>query len=79
MEAAAPAGRFDRFYRAIPLASAFLWLVVLYGWQTRGHVTPWLFTDELKLTQISRSIEETGHAALHWFGLPGVGGQELPH
>ncbi len=62
MEAAVPAGRLDRLYRAIPLASVFLWLVVLYGWQTRGHVTPWLFTDELKLTQISRSIGETGHA-----------------
>ena len=56
--------RLDRLYRAIPLASAFLWLVVLYGWQTRGHVTPWLFTDELKLAQISRSISETGHAEL---------------
>ncbi len=61
--AATPAGRLDRLYRAIPLATAFLWLVVLYGWQTRGHVTPWLFTDELKLAQISRSIEETGRAS----------------
>jgi hypothetical protein len=56
--------RIDRLYRAIPLASAYLWLCVLYGWQTRGHVTPWLFTDELKLAQISRSISDTGHAAL---------------
>jgi hypothetical protein len=56
--------RIDRLYRAIPLALAFLWLVILYGWQTRGHVTPWLFTDELKLAQISRSISETGHAEL---------------
>jgi type II secretory pathway pseudopilin PulG len=55
--------RGDRLYRAIPLATAFLWLCVLYGWQTRGHVTPWLFTDELKLAQISRSISETGHPA----------------
>ena len=61
--AAVPAGLVDRLYRAVPLASAFLWLCVLYGWQTRGHVTPWLFTDELKLTQLSRSIAETGHAA----------------
>jgi hypothetical protein len=60
---AVPASRVDRLYRAIPLASAFLWLCVLYGWQTRGHVTPWLFTDELKLAQISRSISETGRAA----------------
>ncbi len=65
MEAVAvPAARVDRLYRAIPLATAFLWLCVLYGWQTRGHVTPWLFTDELKLAQISRSISETGHAEL---------------
>src|SRR5215471_2423231 len=35
----------------------------LYGWQTRGHVTPWLFTDELKYTQIARSIAETGQAS----------------
>jgi hypothetical protein len=63
--AATPAaGRLDRVYRAIPLASAFLWLCVLYGWQTRAHVTPWLFTDELKLAQISRAISETGHPAL---------------
>ena len=55
--------RIDRLYRAIPLATAFLWLCVLYGWQTRGHVTPWLFTDELKLAQISRSIADTGHSA----------------
>ena len=27
-------------------------------------MTPWLFTDELKLAQISRSISETGHAEL---------------
>jgi len=57
-------GRLERVYRAVPLLSAFLWLCVLYGWQTRGHVTPWLFTDELKLAQISRSIAETGHPAL---------------
>jgi hypothetical protein len=56
--------KLDRVYRAIPLASAFLWLVILYGWQTRGHVTPWLFTDELKLAEISRSISDTGHASL---------------
>jgi hypothetical protein len=61
--AAVSVPRADRLYRAIPLASAFLWLCILYGWQTRAHVTPWLFTDELKLTQISRSISETGHAA----------------
>ena len=64
MEAAGvTVSRVDRLYRAIPLTTAFLWLCVLYGWETRGHVTPWLFTDELKFAQISRSIAETGHAA----------------
>lgn len=53
----------DRFYRAIPLAAAFFWLAVLYGWQTRGHVTPWLFTDELKYTHYSRSIADSGVAS----------------
>jgi hypothetical protein len=56
--------KLDRFYQALPLAIAYLLLVMLYGWQTRGHVTPWLFTDELKLAQISRSISETGHGEL---------------
>jgi hypothetical protein len=53
----------DRLTNAVPVVVAYLWLCVLYGWQTRGHVTPWLFTDELKYTQIARSIAETGHAA----------------
>ena len=53
----------DRLTNAIPVVVAFLWLSVLYGWQTRGHVTPWLFTDELKYTQIARSIAETGTAS----------------
>ncbi len=68
--AAAPAaeatsvGRLEQVYRAIPLASVYLWLCLLYAWEARGHVTPWLFTDEIKLTQISRSIADTGHASL---------------
>ena len=53
----------DRLTNAVPVVVAFLWLCVLYGWQTRGHVTPWLFTDELKYTQIARSIAETGRAS----------------
>jgi len=55
---AVPATRVDRLYQAIPLTTAFLWLCVLYGWQTRDHVTPWLFTDELKFAQQSRAISE---------------------
>jgi hypothetical protein len=53
----------ERLTNAVPVVVAYLWLCVIYGWQTRGHVTPWLFTDEIKYTQIARSIAETGHAA----------------
>ena len=63
LPAAAERSSADRLTNAVPLVVAFLWLCVLYGWQTRGHVTPWLFTDELKYTQIARSIAETGQAA----------------
>ena len=64
MASTAEASRLDRVYQAVPLLSVYLWLCVLYAWQSRNHVTPWLFTDELKLAQLSRSISETGHPAL---------------
>jgi hypothetical protein len=63
VSAAAKRSWADRLTNAVPVVVAYLWLCVLYGWQTRGHVTPWLFTDELKYTQIARSIAETGQAA----------------
>ena len=53
----------DRLYRAVPLATVFIWLVALYVWQSWHHTSPWLFTDELELSQLSRSIADTGHAA----------------
>jgi hypothetical protein len=56
-------GILDRVYAAVPLASVFVWLCILYAWQARNHVSPWEFTDELELTQISRAIADTGHAA----------------
>ena len=31
--------------------------------QAWAHKTPWLFGDELELTQLSRAIADTGHAA----------------
>jgi hypothetical protein len=63
-EAAAPERTwFDRLYAALPLATVFVWLLALYAWEAWGHTSPWLFTDELELTQFSRSIAETGHAA----------------
>jgi hypothetical protein len=41
----------------------FFWLAVVYAWQSWDHPTPWLFGDELELTQLARSIAHTGHAA----------------
>ena len=53
----------DRLLAAVPLASIYLWLCIVYVFEAWRHVTPWLFTDELEMTQISRSIAATGHAA----------------
>ena len=53
----------DRFLASIPLLSIFFWVCVLYMWEAWRHGTPWLFGDELQLTQLSRSIAETGSAA----------------
>jgi len=53
----------DRLLAAIPLASLYLWLSIAYSIEAWKRATPWLFTDELELTQLSRSIAATGHAA----------------
>ena len=53
----------DRLLAAVPLASIYLWLCIVYVFEAWRRVTPWLFTDELETTQISRSIAATGHAA----------------
>lgn len=53
----------ERLLGAVSLLTVFTWLCLLYAWQAWGHVTPWLFGDELELTQFSRSIAETGQAA----------------
>jgi hypothetical protein len=63
--AAANTGRTlaDRFLAAFPLLAVFFWLSVVYAWEAWRHGSPWLFGDELELTQLSRAIAETGHAA----------------
>ena len=53
----------DRILAAFPLLIVFLWLGAVYAWQAWRHGSPWLFTDELQFTQLSRAIAETGHAA----------------
>jgi hypothetical protein len=60
---ACPRSWFDRVYAAIPLATAFVALLALYAWEASRHSTPWFFTDELELSQISRAVASTGHGA----------------
>jgi hypothetical protein len=53
----------DRVVAALPVLTVFFWLCLVYAAESWGHVTPWLFTDELEMTQLARSIAETGEAA----------------
>ena len=53
----------DRLLAAVPLLSIFLWLSIFYAVEAWAHQTPWLFGDELELSQLSRAIAATGHAA----------------
>ena len=53
----------DRLLAAVPLLSIFLWLSIVYAVEAWAHSTPWLFGDELELTQLARGIAATGHAA----------------
>ncbi|MDX6486844.1 MAG: hypothetical protein QOF43_1997 [Gaiellaceae bacterium] len=48
---------------AAPLTSIYVWLCIVYAVEAWKRVTPWLFTEELEMTQISRSIAATGHSA----------------
>ena len=54
---------FDRFLAAIPLLIVYFGLAALYAWQASRHPVPTIFTDEIELTQLSRSIAETGEPA----------------
>ena len=53
----------DRVLAAVPVLSVFLWLCIIYAVEAWAHATPWLFSDELELTQLARSIADTGHPA----------------
>jgi hypothetical protein len=52
-----------RLLGVLPLLSVYAWLCVIYLVEAWTRPTPWLFGDELELTQVSRSIAATGHAA----------------
>jgi len=53
----------DRLLAATPLFGIYVVLCGVYVVEVWRRVTPWLFTDELELTQLSRSIASTGRAA----------------
>ena len=54
----------DRALAALPLALVFLTAVMIYAYQAWAHHTPWLFSDEIEYSDLSRAIAATGHAAL---------------
>ncbi len=49
-----------RVETVVPLLAVYLVLAALYVWQASRREVPSIFTDELELTQLSRSIAETG-------------------
>lgn len=53
----------DRLQAVIPLLSVYFGLAALYAWQASQHPVPTIFTDEIELAQLSRSIAETGEPA----------------
>jgi hypothetical protein len=66
------AGGVSRLQSALPLLIVYFALAALYAWQASRRPVPTIFTDELELTQLSRSIAETGEAARRGepYGLP---------
>ena len=52
-----------RLQSALPLLIVYFALAALYAWQASRRPVPTIFTDELELTQLSRSFAHTGEAA----------------
>jgi hypothetical protein len=52
-----------RFLGAVPLLVVYFALAALYAWQASRRPVPTIFTDELELTQLARSIADTGEPA----------------
>jgi hypothetical protein len=68
VDAAAPTGSrtrtlLDRVLALLPVIGIAHAVITFYCVEVWTRKTPWLFTDELEWTQLSRAIEETGHAA----------------
>jgi hypothetical protein len=54
---------FARLQGALPLLILYFAFAAIYAWQASRRPVPTIFTDELELTQLSRSIATTGVAA----------------
>ena len=52
-----------RLVAAIPLLTLYFGLAALYAWQASRHPVPTIYSDEIELAWLSRSISETGEAA----------------
>src|SRR4051795_2695722 len=53
----------DRFLAVVPVAAAALVILMILFWEAAVRKTPIIFVDELKWTQLSRAIAQSGHAA----------------
>ena len=53
-------GALERFLAAVPLLTVFVWFFLLYAWQAWLVPGPYIFVDELRYTQIARSLAEGG-------------------
>src|SRR5579864_6609519 len=53
----------QRALTALPVAGLVLVVLTFYLVEASLRQTPWVFTDELEWTQLSRAIAATGHAA----------------
>jgi hypothetical protein len=62
--------KLDRLLAAYPIVAAYLALLVLYAWQTTRIPSPWIFTDELNWSLVSRAIAHTGHPELRGQAVP---------
>ena len=63
-----------RFLDVMPLLVVYFGLAALYAWQASLHPVPTIFTDELEITQLARSISETGEPARRGtpYGVPSL-------
>src|SRR3954454_11729171 len=45
---------------ALPILTVFVWLCLIYGWESWRLFAPWLNSDEFQRAQFSRAVASTG-------------------